>query len=346
MKTIIGTYLINAPFSALNNKGIDSRSGNENEVATKTIQSPEGKRPYVSAQALRFWWRNVLEQKYSWICSPVDKIGDNQAITMADPLKYPDDDLFGYMSARKVETEVKGKKKSQNVTVTRVSPLKCSPLIGLPISPNSDFGVMNRKFEGNPVLFNHQFYSNILKGIFALDIDAAGTFSAIDKPGSKNLSEDLIAECDKRKMRIGSENRFRLSENIRKQRIIDTISALKYLSGGAMQTLHHTDVTPKAIILCAINSGNNIFMDVFPHNNYEEGLINLDALTEVLTDYKEDLLTGIYIGWQSGFGSDKDKELQHYTAPDGVTVTLSSPAQAIELFVNEFSEKSKSLLSS
>lgn len=41
MKTIIGAYLIDAPFSALNNRGIDTRAANENEVATKTISSPE-----------------------------------------------------------------------------------------------------------------------------------------------------------------------------------------------------------------------------------------------------------------------------------------------------------------
>ena len=50
----------------------------------------------------------------------------------------------------------------------------------------------------------------------------------------------------------------------KKTRIIQTISALKYLNGGAMQTLHHTDVTPKMIILAVLNGGNNIFMDVFP----------------------------------------------------------------------------------
>ena len=79
MKTIIGTYLIDAPFSALNNRGIDQRAANENEVATKVIQSPEGIRPYVSAQALRYWWRMVLENKFGWKCSPVEKIGKNQA---------------------------------------------------------------------------------------------------------------------------------------------------------------------------------------------------------------------------------------------------------------------------
>ena len=335
MKTIIGSYLINAPFSALNNQGIDSRSGNENEVATKTIQSPEGRRPYISAQALRYWWRSILEDKYNWNCSPVEKIDANQAVTRTNPLEFDDDDIFGYMSARKIEYEdEKGKKKRENITVTRTSPLKCSPLIGLPISPKSDFGVMNRKFEGNPVLFSHQFYSNIFKGIFALDLDLAGTFTAIDKPGSRNLSPDLAKEYESLGYYVSEYNYYRLPDDIRKRRVSDTISALKYLSGGAMQALHHTDITPKAILISTLNGGNNIFMDVFPHNNYDNGLINLDTLTEVLHDYKGDLTT-VYLGWTSGFGSDKDKEILQYKAPEGVKLVVTTPAQAIDEFVSE-----------
>lgn len=343
MKTIIGTYLIDAPFSALNNAGINERAANENEVATKTIKSPDGIRPYVSAQALRYWWRRILERKYNWKCSPVEKLNKNQAITEADPFQFDDDDIFGYMSARKIETnekDKKGKPKFENVTVTRVSPLKCSPLIGFPIRPVSDFGVMNRHPEGDPVLFSHQFYSNILKGIFALDIDSAGKFTSIDKPGSKNLSDDLKKQYEKAGLKI-SENIFMLPVDQRKKRISDTISALKFLSGGAMQTLHHTDVTPKMIILAVINGGNNIFMDVFPHRKYEDGLINLDALTEVLTDYKADLLSGVYIGRMAGFGTDKDKELDQYKAPAGVSLTITTPAKAIDSFIEEISKSQK-----
>jgi len=343
MKTIIGAYLIDAPFSALNNAGIDPRAANENEVATKIIKSPDGIRPYVSAQALRYWWRRVLEAKYGWKCSPIEKLNKNQAITEADPFQFDDDDMFGYMSARKIETAEKDKKgntKFENVTVTRVSPLKCSPLIGLPIRPASDFGVMNRHPEGDPVLFSHQFYSNILKGIFAVDIDSAGRFTAIDKPGSKNLSDDLKKQYEKAGLKTG-ENIYTLPIDKRKKRISETISALKFLSGGAMQTLHHTDVTPKMIILAVINGGNNIFMDVFPHRTYENGLINLDALNEVLTDYKGDLLSGVYVGRMAGFGTDKDKELDQFNAPEGVTLTITTPAQAIDGFVAEISKSGK-----
>ena len=114
---------------------------------------------------------------------------------------------------------------------------------------------MNRHPEGDPVLYNHQFYSNILKGIFALDIDLAGTFTSLDKPGAKNLSEDLRKICEEKGMKkvdpeYKSKERYILPEAQKKTRIIQTISALKYLNGGAMQTLHHTDVTPKADYSC------------------------------------------------------------------------------------------------
>ncbi|WP_292365095.1 MULTISPECIES: type I-B CRISPR-associated protein Cas7/Cst2/DevR [unclassified Methanoculleus] len=336
MKTIIGAYLIDAPFSALNNRGIDPRAANENEVATKTINSPEGVRPYVSAQALRYWWRQVLKNKFNWNCSPVEKVGSNQAITEADPIIYDDDDIFGYMSARKVEVE--GKKKPENVTVTRVSPLKCSPLIGLPIRVTSDFGVMNRDFEGDPVLYNHQFYSNILKGIFALDLDTAGTFTCINKPGSKNLSEDLVKRCEAQGMAVeNSTKHYAVAADLKKKRVSETLAALKYLNGGAMHTLHLTEVTPKVIILAALNSGNNIFMGVFPHQDYEQGLINLDALNAVLEDYQDDLLSGVYIGILPGFGSENEKELMQFKAPARVTLTVTTPVKAIDGFIQEIS---------
>lgn len=337
MKTVVGAYLIDAPFSALNNRGIDPRAANENEVATKVIYSPEGIRPYVSAQALRYWWRTVLEGKFEWKCSPVEVIGKNQGVTKADPLEYDDDDVFGYMSARKVETDKKDKKgnpKMENVTVTRVSPLKCSPLIGFPIRPVSDFGTLTRKLEGDPILFSHQFYSNILKGIFALDIDSVGKFTLIDKPGSKNLSKDLADKYEEKGLKKDDKT-YTIPLELKKRRISDTIKALKYLNGGAMQALHHTDVTPKLIMLTVLNSGNNIFMGVIPHNKYENGLVDIDALYETLEDYKDDLLSKVYIGKLSGFGTDKDKELDHLTTPEGVEVVITTPVKAIDLFLEE-----------
>lgn len=340
MKSVIGAFLIDAPFSALNNSGLSKRSQNENEIETKVIQSLEGKRPYVSAQAVRYWWRTVLENKFNWKCSPVERVKKNQAVTKGDPFEYDDDDVFGYMSARKIDTEEKdnkGKSKTEDVTVTRVSPLKCSPLIGFPIQPVSDFGVLRRKLEGDSIIFSHQFYSNILKGIFAIDVDSVGKYTSLDKPGSKNISKDLILKYGLEK----DKTTFVIPREKKRKRISDTVKALKYLNGGAMQALHLTDVTPKLIILTVLNNGNNIFMNVMPHNRYSEGLVNIDALYEVLDDYRGDILSKVYIGKLSGFGSEADSELDNFKAPAGVDLITTTPANAIDQFAEEISTSDK-----
>lgn len=69
--------------------------------------------------------------------------------TSANPIEYPDDDVFGYMRAMS---------KKEGGTVTRISPLKNSPLIAvIGQNPTEDFGVMSRH-EGDPVPYEHEFY--------------------------------------------------------------------------------------------------------------------------------------------------------------------------------------------
>ena len=146
-KHLIGLILIDAPYSALNNAGKPKVSQHANQVIVKTLK--KGRRqyvyPYVSGQAWRNWWRSTLHSEYEeWNNSPVERKPDGKiAYTAADPVKYDDDDVFGYMKARSENKE--------DMTVTRLSPLKCSPLISIaPQIPTDDWGVMARQ-EGNPV---------------------------------------------------------------------------------------------------------------------------------------------------------------------------------------------------
>ena len=37
------------------------------------------------------------------------------------------------------------------------------------------------RHEGDPVPYEHEFYSNILKGIFSIDLGAVGIFSESEK---------------------------------------------------------------------------------------------------------------------------------------------------------------------
>lgn len=120
-----GYVLLDVDVVALNNAGKDTMSNFDNAVKTKSIYKNGLNYVYVSGQAWRFWWREALQKNVGWTLSPVIR-DKNIAFTTANPLTYPDDDIFGYMRAATEEYEEKGKKKTRNITVTRVSPLKNS----------------------------------------------------------------------------------------------------------------------------------------------------------------------------------------------------------------------------
>lgn len=335
---------IDAPSSALNNMGKSKKTSNENRIDTKTIKSPDGDRPYVSSPSYRRSYRDTLTREHGWKPSPVStmmKKDKKQAVTKGDPLQYPDDDCFGGMCADKVDTGKKnkqGKVITEDVTVTRTSPMKCSPLIGFPIPVKTDYNVMTRGFEGAPIPFEQQFYSNIFKGIISIDITSVGRYTNIDTAGMKNLSEKLIAEYEEKAKKDGDDT-YLLPPDEKERRIAKLIYALTNISGGAMQTGHLTDITPKIIMLVVMKGGNNIFMSVLPRKceNTENGCILVDekALYQQLEDYSHTFSTPVYIGQLHGFG----KDLSSFKPPEGVEVVITTPVKAITQFIEKCIDK-------
>ncbi|RKX52869.1 MAG: type I-B CRISPR-associated protein Cas7/Cst2/DevR [Thermotoga sp.] len=309
-KTVNGFLLIDAPWSALNNAGADVGERTDNVVKVKTVKKGRDLYPYVSGQAVRYWWRDTLAQRFGWRLSPIERVA-KVAYTSADPIEYDDDDIFGYMRAAKEEIEENGKTKRVNVTVTRISPLKNSPLLSIhPSNPTNDFGVMARQKEGDPVPYEHQFYSTVFKGIFSLDIDSVGRFHEIEKTGYKNMSPKLIKRAKEMHLEYNEMERFwEMPADTRKKRIKDVILALPYLSGGAKLTEHLTDVSPKFLVLAVIEGGNHIFMNIA-----DEKGINFSALSQVIEDYKDIILSDIYIGKREGFMDEMNKAMDEFAS--------------------------------
>ncbi len=296
-KTIVGFMLVDAPHSALNNAGSDAGERTENIVRVKAIRKGREIYPYVSGQALRFWWRSTLVEKYGWKLSPIVREA-KIAFSNANPAEYDDDDVFGYMRALK---------KAEGGTVTRNSVLKNSPLISVVGQmPTNDFGVMARQ-EGDPVPYEHEFYSTVLKGIFSLDLDSVGVFYAVEKTGYKNMYPKL-EEIAKENGAVKDGDKWVMPMKVREKRAKEVIQVLPYLNGGAKQTSHLTDVSPKFLVLAAINGGNHIFMNITKEEN-GEGKINLEALEEVMNDYSDIILTDIYIGKRKGFMDELEPEI-------------------------------------
>ena len=290
---VVGLMLIDAPHSALNNAGSDAGDRTDNIVRVKTIRKGLTRYPYVSGQAFRYWLRETLEEKFGWEMSPISR-EKKIAFTEANPIEYPDDDAFGYMRALK---------KKEGGTVTRISPLKNSPLVSVVgQNPTNDFGVMARHDEGDPVPYEHEFYSTILKGIFSIDLTSLGVFCESEKTGYRNMYPKLI-ELAEEKGLTHEDDYWMLDSETRSKRAQDIINALPYLSGGAKNTSHLTDVTTKILVLAAIDGGNHIFMNIVREENGET-IFDIDALDEVINDYSDILKTDVYIGLRSGFLKD------------------------------------------
>jgi CRISPR-associated protein Cst2 len=329
----IGYIMVDAPHSALNNSGIDASERTENIVRVKAIRKGKEIYPYISAQALRYWWRMTLMEKFGWELSPVER-GDKIAFTKANPFKYPDDDIFGYMRALK--------ERNVDKTVTRVSPLKCSPLVSITsFNPVSDYGVMSRH-EGDPVPYEHEFYSVVFQGIFSLDLTRTGVFYLISQAGFRNIIESEIEEDNelresiKRSGAIRDGNVYVLPKDVRAKRAADTIRALGFIYGGARHTLHLTDVRPRLVILAVIEGGNHLFMNLAYENNGQIEF-NFAGLKEILVDYSDIIISDIFVGIQSGFLNDLDikfrSEFEDFNL-DGRRVIIVTPRKAINSFAD------------
>lgn len=322
-KHVIGLVLIDAPHSALNNAGTEASQATENIVVVKTLRKGNHTYPYVSGQAWRNWWRTTLEDEFNnWCVSPITRSGRGKAqvvYTEASPVEYDDDDVFGYMRA----PTGKGAE-----VVTRISPLKNSPLISIESQrPTDDYGVMARQ-EDFPAIHEHQFYSCTLKGIFSLDLDAVGVLCNVNRTGYQNIVDDYIPVIEEAGGVQADENSpWVLPQDIRLRRCRQTLEALQMLSGGAKLTSHLTDVTPKLIVLSVLNGGNHPFMNVMVERE-AQGELSIPALQQVIADYKDRFLDPIYIGRREGFMDELDPSLQQLAEDE--SVIYDSPNQVIK----------------
>ncbi|WP_346675226.1 type I-B CRISPR-associated protein Cas7/Cst2/DevR [Methanobrevibacter woesei] len=325
--TIVGLMLIDAPHSALNNAGSDAGDRTDNIVRVKTIRKGMVRYPYVSGQALRYWWRDTLENKFDWEMSPISR-EKKIAFTEANPIDYPDDDVFGYMRALK---------KNDGGTVTRIAPLKNSPLVSvIGQNPTNDFGVMARQ-EGDPVPFEHEFYSTVLKGIFSLDLGCLGVFNETEKTGYRNMYPKLV-ELAKEKGLTNNEDAWILDDETRVKRAQDVINSLPYLSGGAKASSHLTDVSPKILVLTAIDGGNHIFMNIVREEN-DEVVFDLNAFDEVVKEYGDIIKSDIFIGTRTGFLKETQEEIMKY-AEDKENIHVGT----IKEMANKFAEEIPKLI--
>ncbi|MCI0575421.1 MAG: type I-B CRISPR-associated protein Cas7/Cst2/DevR [Chloroflexi bacterium] len=338
MSFITGLFLIDAPASALNNLGTIEGARTDNTVGVKIIRTREGPYPYVSAQAFRYWLRATLESDPAWQTAPIYR-EEKVAYTDANPIDYWDDDLLGYMRAPSkkpsaVEKREADASRAQETpttdTITRVSPFRVSTLVAIaPGSITDDFGVMSRH-DGDPVPHEHQFYRATLRGLFSLDLQAAGTFTYVQRTGYRNLDNHRQQLAQEKGLEpVAGLNAYRLPREERLRRVSALLNGLARLEGGAKQTIHYTDVAPPFVILAVTRGGNHVFGHIVGANTNRQPVIKTAALEEAMTIFADDILSDVYVGWTMGY-LDEEREKFNAWAGSRANVQVSHPRQAFQ----------------
>jgi len=344
MAFVTGLLLIDAPASALNNLGNVQGRLFDNVVGVKVIRTKEGTYPYVSAQAFRYWLRTTLEQAgIGWKAAPIWR-EQKVAYTDANPIRWWDDDLFGYMRApsKKAAAVEQREADETRVTetptidaVTRASPFRVSTLVSIaPVNIVEDWETMSRH-EGDPVPYSNQFYRATLKGLFSLDLHACGTFWYRQKTGFRNLDDVRIEEAKNAGLsELKDEKAYRLPLDERLRRITALFEGLARLEGGAKQTLHYTDVSPVVVVMAVTKGGNHIFGHIIGADSRGLPELKVEALKDALTVFADDILSDVYVGWVRGYLDDERAKLEAFAqTEEGKRIRISHPREAFRALI-------------
>lgn len=361
---LTSAVLIEANGAALNNAGSDTGQRLDNAVVVKQIKVGRNAYPYISGQAVRRWWREVLYADFGWKPSPVTREAKS-AFTEGDPINYPDDDVFGYMAAKKAKKASKKPKKGEadasaglsfeatetaasevasgddrasGGTQRRISPLKNSLLVAvLPRTITSDFGHFSRDLpvdNPNMVPFEHEHYTALMQGVFTLNLQDVGRFEcglmrdiALETPVSDDVRVSRQADggLHPRQLEIS------LAE--RRKRITETLQALGRLRYGANLTRNLSDVTPVVVLMGFLDGGNAPFQNLFAPASDEQVSLNLPRLISVMKDYGDRLLGGsqLFFGYRPGILANEAEVIAALEAGiEGISFFIGTPGQAIK----------------
>ncbi|WP_211235540.1 type I-B CRISPR-associated protein Cas7/Cst2/DevR [Aminobacterium mobile] len=258
-KALTVTYLVKTTLGSLN--GSDKEADNLSSIKKFTYENEDF--PYGSSQ----WVRRALRDQLSnlgWELSEgkASTINKGAATTMQDPVKYIDDDLFGFMGTVKGQAATK-----------RTSPLRVSPLVSLtPYTGDLDFGTnyMSVNAGGNPNIFETEICAGFYRGTILIELDRVGT--------GDGFNEDL-------------------TPTQKAKRVNAILDSLQNLWSSGRQSRFLTDISPKFIASAILSTKNPIFLETLM---LEEKTIQLSPLIATLEDFKKIILDNTF-GVREGF---------------------------------------------
>lgn len=257
-KSLTITYLTLVSFGSLN--GSDKEADNISSI--KKITRDTEQFPYVSAQAIRRALRDQLAVMGRTLSEGVAAtIKKGAATTEQDPVKYIDDDLFGYMGTEEAKEGNKGTSKK------RTSPVRVSPLVSLhKYEGDLDFATnfMGVEAGGDPNIFETEIHSGLYRGTILIELDRVGC--------GEGFTEEL-------------------PNSEKSARVKDFLTAFKNLWTSGRQTRFLADISPKFIAAAMLTTKNPIFLEsIVPKN----GGVNVELINETIEDYEKEIVEKVF----------------------------------------------------
>jgi CRISPR-associated protein Cst2 len=281
------TYLSKVSLASLN--GSDKEVDNINPIKKVTLQSGE-ELPYVSSQAIRRALRDKIEE-LGHALSPVGESSTSKGApkTALDPIKYIDDDLFGYMDAQA------GKDGGAGTSNVRTSPVRVESLLALATYKGDlDYATnfMGKKIGLNPNIFETEIHSGVYRGTILIELDRIGReFEIVEETNGKTTTRSL-------------QTKELVSNEEKAKRVHALIDALQMLWSSGRQSRFLADISPKFFAAALMKSKNPIFLEAVNLN--ESGQIDTKGIKSVVNDYEKFIDQHVFAVQEGVFDKQED----------------------------------------
>lgn len=269
-----------------------------------------GGRATVSAPCQKYNIKRFIKEK-GFELSKRTKV-ENRMIISADPSKYIDEDIFGFMRAEKDElnqeeyeklskeeqdTFTKSKNKYlRNITKKRKSNFQMSHLTNISNARvDTEWNIASSSLSDN-LPYQVEVTSGIFAGISNININGIGKYkiSDVESEFRDYSSSEPVMQKD-----------IDISKQQKYKRIEAALRGLQYLNIEGNQNNYLTDTTPKFVILAEYSWGNNVFQGIIKSQG-----VDIEALKETIEENEEFRLTDIYIGVSRRITNEKYKDLR------------------------------------
>lgn len=295
---------------------LNSGEGGSNLVDIKKYRFAGQEYPYVSGQAMRFYLKEALRRHLQ----PQEAcVADDQGETCGRIAACVLCDLFGFMTTL-----------PEVGAVTRVSPVKVSPAMGLvPLDGSLTLDFLTRRHRGareegemTSDIVNVELAVNVYKGGVCVDVQRVG----------REEERYVLGETSGRRPKPYFSVRMRdhIDEGERGRRVGLLLDALQDFSDYSKQARLLTDFTPDVVLISLQHNYSHRLQKALETDS--SGNVNVGRLVQVLEEVKPDCLTAdgrpaIWAGVLDGSVSNVDAVS---AALQQAGVPVSTPRQAIQ----------------